>query len=245
MNLSQLQYFPLALPHFSVLIVIFLVLVAGVELRALRLAYLRIGLGPHAAVLLLLASLGGSYLNIPVARLAAQHIVSGREIAFFGVHYVIPVVVEWPGTIIAVNVGGAVIPGLLSLYLLARNRLWGLGLIAIVAVTVVCHILAEPVPGLGIALPVFVPPASAAIVALLLSRRYAAPLAYIGGSLGTLIGADLLNLGKVQGLGAPVASIGGAGTFDGICLTGILAVLLASIFSQPVRGRVGATRVPP
>jgi uncharacterized membrane protein len=159
------------------------------------------------------------------------------------VHYVIPVVVEWPGTIIAVNVGGAVIPGLLSLYLLARNRLWGLGLIAIVAVTVVCHILAEPVPGLGIALPVFVPPASAAIVALLLSRRYAAPLAYIGGSLGTLIGADLLNLGKVQGLGAPVASIGGAGTFDGIFLTGILAVLLASIFSPPVRGRVGAMRV--
>ena len=157
----------------------------------------------------------------------------------------IPVVVEWPGTIIAVNVGGAVIPGLLSLYLLARNRLWGLGLIAIVAVTVVCHILAKPVPGLGIALPVFVPPASAAIVALLLSRRYAAPLAYIGGSLGILIGADLLNLGKVQGLGAPVASIGGAGTFDGIFLTGILAVLLASIFSQPVRGRVGATRVPP
>ena len=245
MNLGQLQYFPLALPHFSVLIVIFLVLVAWVELRALRLAYLRIGLGPHAAVLLLLASLGGSYLNIPVARLAAQHIVSGREIAFFGVHYVIPVVVEWPGTIIAVNVGGAVIPGLLSLYLLARNRLWGLGLIAIVAVTVVCHILAEPVPGLGIALPVFVPPASAAIVALLLSRRYAAPLAYIGGSLGTLIGADLLNLGKVQGLGAPVASIGGAGTFDGIFLTGILAVLLASIFSPPVRGREGAMRVRP
>jgi hypothetical protein len=41
----------------------------------------------------------------------------------------------------------------------------------------------------------------------------------------------LLNLGKVQGLGAPVASIGGAGTFDGIFLTGILGVLLASIFA--------------
>ena len=91
--------------------------------------------------------------------------------------------------------------------------------------------LAEPVRGLGIALPVFVPPVSTAVVALLLSRRQAAPLAYIGGSLGTLIGADLLNLDKVQGLGAPVASIGGAGTFDGIFLTGILAVLFASIFS--------------
>ena len=53
-------------------------------------------------------------------------------------------------------------------------------------------------------------------------------LAYVGGSLGTLIGADLLNLGVVRGLGAPVASIGGAGTFDGIFLTGVLAVLLAS-----------------
>jgi len=63
----------------------------------------------------------------------------------------------------------------------------------------------------------------------LLSRRYAALLAYIGGSVGTLIGADLLNLGAIQGLGAPVASIGGAGTFDGIFLTAILAVLIAGL----------------
>jgi uncharacterized membrane protein len=88
--------------------------------------------------------------------------------------------------------------------------------------------LATPVPGVGIAVPIFVPPVATAIVAVLLAHRHAAPLAYIGGSLGTLIGADLLNLGAVQGLGAPVASIGGAGTFDGIFLTGILAVLLAS-----------------
>ena len=245
MDLSQLQYFPLALPHFSLLIGFFLVLVAWIEVRALRLAYMRIGLGPHAAVLLLLASLGGSYLNIPVARLAAHQIVSGREVAFFGMYCVIPTVVEWPGTVIAVNVGGAVIPGLLSFYLLVRNQLWARGLLATAGVAVVCHILAEPVPGLGIALPVFVPPASAAIVALVLSRRYAAPLAYIGGSLGTLIGADLLNLGRIQGLGAPVASIGGAGTFDGIFLTGILAVLLASIFSPPVSERVGALQIRP
>jgi uncharacterized membrane protein len=70
---------------------------------------------------------------------------------------------------------------------------------------------------------------------LLLSHRHAAPLAYISGSLGTLIGADLLNLDKVQGLGAPIASIGGAGTFDGIFLTGIMAVLIASIFAPSGR----------
>jgi uncharacterized membrane protein len=77
-----------------------------------------------------------------------------------------------------------------------------------------------------------------AIIALLLSRRYAAVLAYVAGSLGTLLGADLLNLGKVQGLGAPVASIGGAGTFDAIFLTGILAVLIAGLSGAqaPVHG---------
>jgi uncharacterized membrane protein len=114
---------------------------------------------------------------------------------------------------------------------LVRHRLWVRGLLAVAVVAAVCHLLATPVPGLGIALPVFVPPLSAAAVALILSRREAPALAYIGGSLGCLIGADLLNLGEVQGLGAPVASIGGAGTFDGIFLTGLLAVLLASIFS--------------
>ena len=104
------------------------------------------------------------------------------------------------------------------------------GAIATAFVAVVLHWLAHPVPGIGIAVPVFLPALVTAIVALLLSRENAAPLAYIAGSMGTLIGADLTNLDKIRGLGAPVASIGGAGTFDGIFLTGILAVLLASIF---------------
>jgi uncharacterized membrane protein len=231
MDLAKLQYFPLALPHFSVLVVIFLFLVAWIEVQALRSAYLSLGLGAHAALLLLLASLAGSYLNIPVALLPPQQIVSHQEVWFFGMRYVIPEVISQPGTVIAVNVGGALIPGLLSLYLYIRNQLWITGILGTVVVAVVCHWLAAPVPGLGIALPVFVPPLTTAAVALVLSRRHAGALACISGSLGTLIGADLLNLGKVQGLGAPVASIGGAGTFDGIFLTGILGVLLASIFA--------------
>ena len=167
-----------------------------------------------------------------MARLPGEQIVSGREVWYFGMHYLIPEIVRQPGTVIAVNVGGAVIPSLLSVFLYVRNRLWTSGIIATVVVAAVCYWLARPIPGLGIALPVFVPPLSAAAVALLMSRRHAAPLAYISGSLGTLIGADLLNLDKVQGLGAPIASIGGAGTFDGIFLTGILAVLIASIFAS-------------
>ena len=117
-----------------------------------------------------------------------------------------PVVVDWPGTVVAVNLGGAVIPTLLSFYLIVRNRLRVRGAIATAAAATICHLVAHPVPGIGIAEPVLVPPIAAATVALLLSHASAAPLAF-GGSLGTLIGADLLNLDKIQGLGAPVASI--------------------------------------
>ena len=199
---------------------------------------MRLGIGPGAAMMLLLGSLIGSYFNIPVAELPGHQIAAGREITFYGMRYVVPLLVETPGTVIAVNVGGALIPGAMSFYLLARHRLWLRGAIATAGVAVICHLLAHPIPGLGIALPVFVPALAAAVVGLLLSPRRAAPLAYIGGSLGTLIGADLLNLGKIEGLGAPVASIGGAGTFDGIFLAGVLAVLIASITAP--RGRADA-----
>jgi uncharacterized membrane protein len=99
-------------------------------------------------------------------------------------------------------------------------------------VSALVHWMAHPVPGVGIAVPVLVPPVAATAVAVILSWRYAPALAFISGTLGTLIGADLLNLGKIQGLGAPIASIGGAGTFDGIFTTGILAVLLAGLITR-------------
>ena len=229
MQMSQLHYLPLTPTFFSLLVGAFIALVLVIQLGALRYAYLRIGLSPTAAVTLLLGSLAGSYFNFPIFELPAKQVVSGQEVVFFGMEYAIPVVTQWPGTVIAVNVGGAVIPTAMSFYLLFKYRLWGVGLIATAVVTAVTHAFANPIPGLGIAEPVFVPALTTASAALLLSRRPAPPLAYIAGSLGTLLGADLLNLGKIQGLGAPVASIGGAGTFDGIFLVGILAVLIASL----------------
>jgi uncharacterized membrane protein len=207
---------------------IFLIVVILIEVRVLSYAYMTLGMSSRAALFLLLASLIGSYVNIPVAHLPERVVQTGREVSFFGIQYVIPVVEQWPGTVIAVNLGGALIPGALSFYLLYKHELWVRGIIAVAIVATVVHLLAYPVPGLGIAVPTFVPPIVTAVTALILARVHAAPLAYISGSLGTLIGADLLNLGAVQGLGAPVASIGGAGTFDGIFLTGILAVILAS-----------------
>jgi uncharacterized membrane protein len=227
--MTPIHYLPLTPAFFAILVGLFLLLVAMIQIGILRHAYMRLSVSSGAAILLLLASLIGSYINIPIVQLPEQHILSGRHVEFFGMHYSVPVVIDWPGTVIAINVGGALIPTLISLYLLAKNQVWALGLIATACVGAVCYWLAQPVPGVGIAVPTFVPALTAAICALVLSRRYAAPLAYVGGSMGTLVGADLLNLSRIQGLGAPVASIGGAGTFDGIFLTAILAVLIAGL----------------
>ena len=227
MQMSQFHYLPMAPGFFAILVgIFFLVLI----LQSLRYAYVSLGVSPGTALLLLFASLLGSVFNIPVAEFAPEPVVSDRIIDYFGMQYEIPTVTHWQGTVIAVNVGGAVIPTLLSLYLLVTHHLWIKGTIATAIVALVLHWVANPVPGLGIAVPVFLPVIVTAAVALILSRQEAAPLAYIGGGLGTLIGADLTNLDKVAGLGAPVASIGGAGTFDGIFLTGILAVLIANLY---------------
>jgi uncharacterized membrane protein len=233
---SGMHYLPLTPGLFSILILLFAGLIILIQLRILRYAYMRLGVGPGAALLLLFGSLIGSYFNIPITVLPGPPVRSGQIVEFFGMRYVVPVVVSWPGTVLAVNVGGAVIPTLMSTYLVIRYQLWLKATLTTVAIALVIHAMATPVPGIGIAVPVFAPVVATAILAFILSREYAPPLAYIGGSMGTLIGADLLNLDKIGGIGAPIASIGGAGTFDGIFLTGILAVLLAGIAS-PSRPR--------
>src|SRR6202162_2838109 len=233
---SQIHYLPLTPGFFSILVILFAGLIILIQLRILRYAYMRLGVGPGAALLLLFGSLIGSYFNIPVTILPGETIQSGQVVDFFGMQYVVPVMVSSPGTVLAVNVGGAVIPTVMSTYVVIRYQLWLKAAIATAVIAAIIHLMATPVAGIGIAVPVFVPVVATAIIAFILSREYAAPLGYIGGSMGTLVGADLLNLDKIAGLGAPVASIGGAGTFDGIFLTGILAVLLAGIAS-PSRPR--------
>jgi len=228
---SQVQYLPLTPGLFSILVVLFVGLIILVQLGILRYAYMRLGVGPGTALFLLFGSLIGSYFNIPITVLHGPPVMSGQIVDFYGMSYVVPYVVSWPGTVLAVNVGGAVIPTLMSAYLVLRYQLWLRAAIAVAVIAVIVHSTATNVPGIGIAVPVFVPVVATAILALVLSREYAAPLAYIGGSMGTLIGADILNLDKIGSLGAPIASIGGAGTFDGIFLTGILAVLLAGLAS--------------
>jgi uncharacterized membrane protein len=131
-------------------------------------------------------------------------------------------------TVVAINVGGAVIPTAVSFYLLWKapsSILYCLVGVAVVAVAT--RVVARPVKGVGIVTPAFIPPIIAAVMAYVLPSGAPRIVAYVAGVLGTLIGADLSNLNVIPKLGAPIASIGGAGTFDGVFLSGIIAVLLA------------------
>jgi uncharacterized membrane protein len=216
-------------PFFLLLALVFAALVAILQIGILGYAYEKIGIRRRTAYLILLLSLIGAYVNIPIAELPGPQTIEQKVVHDqFGFPYVTYQIKEWPSTL-AINVGGAIVPTILSIYLMVKHQIYGPSLIGIAAVAAVVHYLAEPIPGMGIAVPIFVPPILAAVVAMFLSREYAAPLAYISGCMGTLLGADLLNLHLLGRLGASVASIGGAGTFDGVFLTGILAVLLAIV----------------
>jgi uncharacterized membrane protein len=189
--------------------------------------------GNAAIVIILLGSLIGSSINIPLYKTKSNvPLVREEYVSFFGIRFRIPIASrEETYTQVDVNVGGALIPAGMSVFLiLISSSTIGLDcLVATLAVTIVTHLVARPVMGVGIQCPTFVPPIAAAVSALILSPSNPALVAYVSGTFGTLIGADLLNLGKIPGLGAPVASIGGAGTFDGVFVTGIIAVLLATI----------------
>lgn len=130
--------------------------------------------------------------------------------------------------VVAVNVGGCIIPVGLCLYFISQQLVEPISLlISLSAITALSYQCSSVIPGLGVGMPLFIAPLFSAMLALMLDPAHAAHLAYISGVLGVLIGADILRLNDISGLNAPVASIGGAGTFDGIFLTGIIAVLLA------------------
>ena len=220
-------FLPLMFVYFVFFLLLLIFLFALVQLGIFTIAFQKLGIPPSQLFLLLFATLVGSFINIPIARLEGEPVED--EIVTFSV-WGVPYRVRVPRrreTVLAVNVGGALIPFLLSLHLWGRLGFAWQPILGVALVALVTNRLSKPVRGVGIVVPLFIPPILAALVALILAPGFSAPVAYISGTMGTLLGADIMNLKKIKNIGAPVASIGGAGTFDGIFLTGIIAVLLA------------------
>ena len=110
MQPSGIHYFPLDWPFLLALFLLLSIIVALIELRILRYAYERMGISPRSAMWILVLTLVGSSINIPLAEFPPERVVSGRVVRHFGMRYVVPVVHLWPATVLAINVGGALIP---------------------------------------------------------------------------------------------------------------------------------------
>jgi uncharacterized membrane protein len=190
-------------------------------------AFAKLGLSPFAGLIFFWFSLMGSMINIPVYRRELDRHYGPDNVTdvfsrFFGIR--IP---DFRQQVISLNLGGAILPGLLSIFLLSKVNLNAV--IPATLITSACaYYLSKPVRGVGIVIPAFIPPIIAAIASLIFAQNGNAPaVAYISGVMGTLIGADLLRLHQLKRFGLSFLSIGGAGVFDGIFIVGIISVLLA------------------
>lgn len=201
--------------------------------EVLTIALLKLRLTPEVALLLVVGIVLGSGINIPVKRIARTDTVLVDPLTVFGLAG------WWPrmqqarcDTVIAVNVGGCLVPTGLALYETIYVLMQGAqGVVALVLAVLVnsavCYALAKPVPRIGIAIPGLIPPLVAVTTVMLLTQDLRPPIAFVAGVLGPLIGADLMHLREIPQMATGMASIGGAGTFDGIVLSGIVAAYLA------------------
>ncbi|HUY18775.1 MAG TPA: DUF1614 domain-containing protein [Candidatus Binataceae bacterium] len=211
----------------GILAILVVALFVIIEIGMIQAAYERLGISHRTVSLLLLLMIFGSYVNLPIATVSVSQIVHDQVITFWGIPYVVPHVAIAGHTEIAINLGGALIPLFTCVYVLTRTGAYLKSAIAIAIVSLVVNRFSTIVPGVGIAIPTLIPGVLAAVVATLLERRRAPAMAFVAGTLGCLIGADLMNLPHIAQMRAPIASIGGAGTFDGVFVSGLIAVLLA------------------
>ena len=219
---------PSSPPRLLLFILALAFLISLVQVGLVSIAFDKLGLSPASAYLLLLCTLSGSLINLPLFSIKADSAVPPKipaELARLPFFKPLPFTGK---TTVAINVGGAVVPVSFSLYLIAHSPLSPLQIATAVAVVaIIARTISRPIPGIGIGIPMLIAPVTAALIATILDPQQRAPLAYISGTLGVLIGADLIRIKDIRKLGSPIASIGGAGTFDGVFITGLVAVLLA------------------
>jgi uncharacterized membrane protein len=225
------MFFPGCLPLIAIFGLLFLLpfFFAHVMLAALT----KLGLSPLGAAMVLMGIFIGGSINIPVKRYPREEQYFVDPFMLFGFGRMFPRLrLTRSYTTLAVNVGGCIVPIMVAIYQIFRILAQGPGAFLTLSVAVglsiaVCYWLARPVAGIGITMPALIPPLTSALPSVVMMPDFAPPIAFTAGVLGPLVGADLLHLRDIKKLSTGIASIGGAGTFDGIVLSGLLAALLA------------------
>jgi len=217
-------FLPFSVFLFILFILLIPILFVFFQIGIISLAFSKLGLTPFQGLMIFFLSLIGSTINIPIKEYYVERDNNFKFPNFLSFFFNVP---EVSKKVIAINLGGAVIPIILSIFLLPRLPVLPT-LICTFLMIIISKKLSKPIPGAGIMLPAFIPPLFSAIFALMFATYHAPLVAYFSGTIGTLIGADILNLPKI--LKKPfygVISIGGAGIYDGIFLVGIISVLLS------------------
>jgi uncharacterized membrane protein len=219
-------YLPVSLLLFLLLILLFPFIWIAVALDVVKIAVAKLGFSPTVAFLLFAAVLVGSTINIPLYKVeSVTPVIPDFRDMWLQQFLGIPLHKVRQKTIVALNVGGGLIPLLLAIYELTRSDPLAIFWVTLI-VTIVSYFSAQIVPGIGIHMNALISPLTAAISAVLIAEPAASSVAFTGGILGTLIGADLLHLKEIERMSAGVLSIGGAGVFDGIAMCGLFALLL-------------------
>ena len=203
----------------GILIFPFLIVLLSINIFALGISNL--GFSAATGFVIVLAMIFGSFVNLP---LSEKEIIKIEDSRFFGAFQ--DKISVRRG--LSINLGGAIIPLFISSILMPNAPLVPT-LVVTFAAIIVSYKTSKVIPAIGVSMPPLFTVLTVVIFSLLLAPENPQIVAFISGVLGTLIGADLLNLKEVMDTSHSTMIIGGAGVFDGIFLIGIISSLLAGI----------------
>ncbi len=227
-----------ALPVLAILLFVglIIILIPLLILGVIGAAFTKLGFSWITAIAVVLLMLFGSYVNIPLYRIKRDMVrMTSDTTAVFGSGSPWPAEPVWE-TIISINLGGAILPICISLYLLyqafsitSSSLMVPVGA-GILIVALITYFATRPVPGVGLRVPLLIPALTALLMGLLLFGGAGIPatvVAFVSGTVGTLLGGNIARLNRIRDLEVPEMSIGGAGTFSAIFICCILPALIA------------------
>jgi uncharacterized membrane protein len=167
---------PLSIIAIILLICLIIFIIPLILLGLVGAAFTRLGFSRITALAVVLLMLFGSFVNIPLYTVRRDMVRVGT--GSFPLNESVPA--SWApqpvwDTAISLNLGGAVIPVLVSVYLLYRavdvlgTAILGPVFTGIVVVAIIAHLATRSIPGYGIKAPLFIPGLAALLCGLLLN----------------------------------------------------------------------------
>jgi uncharacterized membrane protein len=227
---------PLSVFAIILLIALVVLIIPLLILGVIGAAFTRLGFSWISALAIVLLMLFGSFVNIPVYRIRRDMVrIAPAEVSVYGEYSQRLSSPVWDTTI-AINLGGAIIPVAVSLYMVYQAILiTGTSLVfsvcaGIILVAAITYVSTRYLPGSGIQVSLLIPGLTALLASLLLfggTGLSAAVTAFVSGIAGTLLGGNIAQIFRIKDLDVPSVSIGGAGTFGAVFICCILPALIA------------------